>query len=61
MHTFRPWTVLAARMGLEVYNVDWCTRVDALLSQLFLWNTVYHPTRLRHRFRPVCVYYVLTK
>lgn len=61
LHTFRPWTVLAARMGLEVYNLNWCTRVDRLLSMLFAWNTVYHPTRLWHRFRPVSVYYVLTK
>lgn len=61
LHSFRPWTVLAAKMGFEVYNVGWVTRVDQVLSVFFAWNTRYHPTNILHRFRPVCEYYVLTK
>ena len=61
LHMFRPWTVLASRLGLEVNNLDWAQRVDLAFSKLFAWNRVYHPTSILHRFRPVCVYYVLTK
>lgn len=45
----------------SVYNSRPIVALDALLSWLPFWSTVYHPTTVVQKLRPTSVYYVLRK
>lgn len=52
---------LTNKLGISAYNSYAVTMVDYLLSQLFFWNIKYHRIKLREKFAPASVYYVLEK
>lgn len=52
---------LVVKIGAAAYNSYTVTLADALLSKIFSWNLKYHRTRLRDKFAPASVYYVLEK
>lgn len=52
---------LTNKLGISAYNSYVATMADSLLSQLFSWNIKYHRTKLREKFAPASVYYVLEK
>lgn len=58
---FAPLLRICRRMGFLAYNNKIITKLDSILSDLFRWNIRYHPANLVQKFRPVSVYYVLTK
>jgi SAM-dependent methyltransferase len=44
-----------------VFNCRWATIIDAALSRMFAFNVVYHSSNFVGKFRPVSVFYVLSK
>jgi SAM-dependent methyltransferase len=58
---FPLFTQLCVRLGVAPYASPLLTRVDGILSNLFLWNMRYHRTRLVHRFAPTSIYIVAQK
>lgn len=57
-----PLTVqLCPRLGFDLFNSRWGTRIDALLSSAFRWNQHYHARNNWQRFRPTVGILVLRK
>lgn len=52
---------LVNSLHIAAYNNSILTNADAFLSWLFSWNTKYHRTKLREKFAPSSVYYILEK
>ena len=58
---FRPLIVIANRTGRVPFNSAVLSRLDAVLSQLFRWNYVYHRKSAWRKFAPASISYVLQK
>jgi SAM-dependent methyltransferase len=58
---FSVMSALGRIFERPLYNFPLFVKVDAFICRCFRWNTTYHPQRLIDRFRPTCVYYVLSK
>jgi SAM-dependent methyltransferase len=59
VHAFTPR--IGRALGINWFNSDLVTRVDATLSALTPWRTRYHPTRWFEKIQPSAIFYVLKK
>lgn len=58
---FSPLVRMSSVLGFRVYNSRSITAVDKMLSFLFSRNVKYHRAKLREKFAPAAIFYVLEK
>lgn len=59
--TFPVTVALYARLGRELFNSRWGTRLDRWASSAFAWNERYHATTAWQKLRPSVAVLVLAK
>ncbi|MBE9028910.1 class I SAM-dependent methyltransferase [filamentous cyanobacterium LEGE 11480] len=58
---FSATSAIASKLRIDPYNSRVATLADSALSRVFAWNDRYHRVKLREKFGPTSVYYVLRK
>ena len=53
--------IISSLLNFNAYNSKTVTFFDRLLSLLFSWNNIYHPTNVLQKLRPGSVFYVIQK
>lgn len=58
---FSPMISMLTKAGIAPFNNQFICRVDAILSRVFSFNSIYHRVSFGDKIAPASIYYVLVK